>query len=236
VCQLRRIHPGWGRRGLAGSWSELASCPAVAGDDLADPGPQRADRSPAAPAPPRLSALGAPGADVAVADGHHGWGLAGRRRRVQAGHRDRRPLPLLRGGPPGAPGDRPGGVPGTGGRLAGLGAAHRGPDRQRSAVHRQVRQAAPDRGAVRADPARQRHHPPPHQGPLADHHREGGAVPPDPAAGAARASAAVRQPGAGAEGGRCLGGGLQPPAAPSGAGDGGPSIAVPSPPGRPGRA
>ena len=35
---------------------------------------------------------------------------------------------------------------------------------------------------------RQRDHPPPDQGPLADHHREGGAVPPDAAAGAARAT------------------------------------------------
>ena len=151
VCELRRTHPGWGPQRLGWELEHKGGgAAAVAGDDLADPGPQRAGRPPAPPSsPPRLSALGARGADVAVADGHHGWGLAGQRHRGQAGHRDRRPLPLLRGGPSGAPGDRPGGVPGAGGGLGGLGAARGGLDRQRGAVHRPFRQAAPGRGAVR---------------------------------------------------------------------------------------
>jgi hypothetical protein len=35
--------------------------------------------TPASTPPPRLPAVGARGADVAVADGRHGWGVAGRR-------------------------------------------------------------------------------------------------------------------------------------------------------------
>jgi hypothetical protein len=176
-----------------GAGTQGGGAAAVAGGDLADPGPQRAGRPPAPPSsPPRLSALGARGADVAVADGHHGWGLAGRR-----------------------PGD--------------LGAAPGGPDRQRVQFTGRFAKPAGSRccsnsscgttGAPTAD-----------QGPLADHHREGGAVPPDPPARTARARGAVRQPGTSPEGGGCPGGGLQPPAAPSGTGHGRPSIAVPSPP------
>jgi transposase len=52
VCELRRTHPGWGRSGLAGSWNASGWGRGVAGDDLADPGPQRAGQSPASPSPP----------------------------------------------------------------------------------------------------------------------------------------------------------------------------------------
>ena len=71
--------------------------------------------------------------------------------------------------------------------LEAWGLPERGPDRQRGPVHRPFRQAAPGRGAVRTALAGQRDRSPPDQGPLANHHREGGAVPPDAAAGAARA-------------------------------------------------
>jgi hypothetical protein len=59
VCELRRTHPGWGAAAAwLGAGTQTGGAAAVAGDDLADPGPQPADRRfPASPSPPRLSAL-----------------------------------------------------------------------------------------------------------------------------------------------------------------------------------
>ena len=56
------------------------------------------------------------------------------------------------------------------------------PHRQRQGVHRQVRRP-PQRGAVRPDLPRERHRAPPHRPALADHHRQGRAVPQDLARG-----------------------------------------------------
>ena len=64
--------------------------------------------------------------------------------------------------------------------------------RQRQAVHRQVRQAPPGRGAVRADLPPQRHPPAAHQAVLADHDREGGTLAPDPAGRVPQRRRAVR--------------------------------------------
>jgi hypothetical protein len=114
-----------------GAGTHTGGAEAVAGDDLADPGLQRAGRpqrrrrrrdyrSWEREAPMSLWQM-----DIM---GGAGWRTAP----SASWSRGSTTTPLLRGGPPGGPGDRPAGVPGAGGRLAGLEAAVGGPDRHSS--------------------------------------------------------------------------------------------------------
>ena len=108
-------------------------------------------------------------------------------------------------------------------RLRGArGSAHR----QRHRVHRPVHQAAPGRGAVRADLPGERHHRAADQAPVADDHGQDRAAAPVPAGRAAGRAWPVRLAGGAAGRAGCLAGGVQHrPAAPV-AGHGLPGLPV----------
>ena len=200
---------------------------AVAGDGAPGAGAQRPGGPAGAAAQAQVQAVAAGDADGAVAAGPGRRDLPGRRAGVQAAVRHRRPLPVrgLRG--------RARDPVGEGGRRRvhrrdeDLRGAVGGADRQRQAVHRPVHQAAPGGGAVRAGLPRARHHRQAHRPVLADHHREGGAVAPDPAPRAARCGRPVRRPALGPGGDQRLGARLQPRPAAPGPGHGHPRQPVP---------
>ena len=203
---------------------------AVADHDLPGAGPARPDR-PGAPAasPGGLPALAAGPSDGAVAAGHRRRHPPGRRQRGQGRHRGRRPLPVLR--------DRHRGARATGRAVclafaAGV-AATTGCRRRCSPTTANSSPAGspgPGRGGdVRADLPGERHRGPQHQAPLTDHDGEGGAVPPDAAARAARPRPGLARRGGRAGGDRRVPRGVQhQPAAPV-PGDGVPGGPVRSP-------
>ena len=79
--------------------------------DLSGPGPSPPDRAdPTQAVPVGLQAVGAVQVHGALADGHRGSLLSGRRHRGEGGHRRRRPQPLLRLCPHRGPSDSQAGV------------------------------------------------------------------------------------------------------------------------------
>ena len=182
ICQMRGAHPRWGPRRLLFELGKAKVSPAaVPVDHLPGAGPPSAGARPQAQAPPPgLQALAARGADAAMADGRHRLGVPGRWHGTEADLRDRRSFPVLRDRRRGPPGYRPRHLPCIHRRHADL----RHPEKS-------SRTTASSSPAGSASPARPRccssgsaartASGAADQAVLADHHREGGTLAPDPA-------------------------------------------------------
>ena len=171
--------PAGGHAGCSTSWDGRGVGRSAGADDglpgAGPPWPHQPEI--ASTAPRRLPAVGARGADGVVAAGHRRqlWLTGGTEAKVITGVDDHSRYCVIAQAMARATGRAV--CLAFAGALGRFGVPRGGPDRQRQAVHRPVR---PRRGgAVRSDLPRQRHRPSAHPAGLADHHRQGRAVPPE---------------------------------------------------------